>query len=221
MFLRATGSKSNTLIASFGLAISSRLCGAHSMGSGMRGGGSAPRPGRAARSGLAARYCRNSLRLCVRSMLPPLGKDRRELDRPRRNHLVLLEQRAAHRVVRVVALLDAFEAAVAPGRAGVLRQDGVAGKHEAPAQRADRRIAGSPVRRARAVGQRLDVVAVVVHARRVAAQALYRLEQPAAGLVADGGFSRNGELPAARVDVLALGAPGAFLQEKGMGYPWI
>jgi hypothetical protein len=39
--------------------------------------------------------------------------------------------------------------------------------------------------------------------------------------VADGGFSRYGELAAARVDVFALGAPGTFQQEKGVSYPWI
>src|SRR5215471_13133191 len=103
MFLRATGSKSNTLIASFGLAISSRLLPAQSIGSGSRDGVSAANDGRAASSGLAARYCRNSLRLCIRSMLDLPSVERRELDRPRRNHLVLLEQRAAHRVARLVA----------------------------------------------------------------------------------------------------------------------
>jgi hypothetical protein len=36
-----------------------------------------------------------------------------------------------------------------------------------------------------------------------------------------GGFSRYGELAATRVDVFALGAPGAFQQEKGVSYPWI
>jgi hypothetical protein len=61
----------------------------------------------------------------------------------------------------------------------------------------------------------------VVHPRRVAAQALHGLEGPAAGLVADGGFSRYGELATTRVDVFALRAPGAFQQEKGMSYPRI
>src|SRR3954452_7488600 len=118
MFLRATGSKSNTLIASLGLAISSWLCGAQSMGSGMRGGVSAASAPRQPSSGLAERYFRNSLRLCAWSMVPP-SVDRCQLDRPRRDDLVLLEQRAAHRIMSGVALLDAFEAAIAAGRAGV------------------------------------------------------------------------------------------------------
>src|SRR3954466_9870885 len=150
MFLRATGSKSNTLIASLGLAMSSWLCGAHSMGSGMRGGVSAASAPRQPSSGLAERYFRNSLRLCAWSMIFPPSVDRRQLDRPRRDDLVLLEQRAAHRIMCAVALLDAFKAAIAAGGARIRRQEGVARKHEAPAQRADRRIARGPVRRARA-----------------------------------------------------------------------
>src|SRR3954467_7417771 len=219
MFLRATGSKSNTLIASLGLAMSSWLCGAQSIGSGMRGGVSAASAPRQPSSGLAERYFRNSLRLCAWSMVSPPSVDRCQLDRPRRDDLVLLEQRAAHGIMSVVALLDAFEAAVAPGRAGVRRQDGVGGEDEAPAQRADGGVAGAPVRRACAGGERLDVVAVVVHARRLATHALHCPEDPAAGLVPDGGFSRHRKLLPASVAPLPFRAPGAFLQEEGVGYP--
>src|SRR3954471_14535341 len=215
MFLRATGSKSNTLIASLGLAMSSWLCGAHSIGPGMRGGVSAASAPRQPSSRLAERYFRNSLRLCAWSMISSPSVDRRQLDRPRRDDLVLLEQRAAHRIMGGVALLDAFEAAVAAGGARIRRQDGVARKDKAPAQRADRRIARGPVRRARAGRERLDVVAVVVHARRLATHALHCLEDPAARLVPDGGFSHHRELLPAGVAPLPFRAPGAFLQEEG------
>jgi hypothetical protein len=63
--LRATGSKSKTLIASFGLLISSRSAGAQIIGSGSLDGASIPQTSIApeATSGLAARYCRNLRRL--------------------------------------------------------------------------------------------------------------------------------------------------------------
>ena len=58
-----------------------------------------------------------------------------------------------------------------------------------------------------------------VHARWIASHALHRLESPACRLVTDGRFSGDSELPAARVAPLAFGAPGPFLEEKGVGYP--
>ena len=51
-----------------------------------------------------------------------------------------------------------------------------------------------------------------------ATQPLHRFEVPAPRLMADAGFTRDGELLPARVDVLAFGAPGPFLQEEGVRY---
>src|SRR5581483_6915230 len=90
---------------------------------------------------------------------------------------------------------------------------------EAAAQRADGGIHRGPVRRARARGERLDLVAVVLDARGVAAQAQHRLEEPASRLVADRGFSRGGEFRSTGVAVFPLRAPGAFREEKGVRYP--
>src|ERR1700720_1984949 len=80
MFFAATGSKSNMLMASFGDAISlSILRGAQIMGSGSRDGVSAAMAARsdAARSGLAARNCRNLRRLVAWASIgigdPPCG----------------------------------------------------------------------------------------------------------------------------------------------------
>jgi hypothetical protein len=64
-FLRATGSKSKTLIASFGLLISSKSAGVQIIGSGSFDGVSNPQASIApeATRGLVARYCRNLRRL--------------------------------------------------------------------------------------------------------------------------------------------------------------
>src|SRR5882672_2489358 len=84
MFFAATGSKSNMLMASFGEEISlSMLRGAQIMGSGSRDGVSAAMAARsdAARSGLAARNCRNLRRLVAWSSIgigdPPYGPNHR------------------------------------------------------------------------------------------------------------------------------------------------
>ena len=77
------------------------------------------------------------------------------------------------------------------------------------------------MRRARAFGEGLDLVAVVRDARRVAAQPQDGLEAPLARLVADGRVAGGGEAASARVGVLAFRAPGRFPEEEGMGYPWI
>ena len=69
------------------------------------------RAARAFEAGTAVRNFRTSLR---------------ELQRPGRDQLVLLEHRAAHAVAPRVALLDALEAAVARGRARVRGKDRVA-----------------------------------------------------------------------------------------------
>src|SRR2546426_6915016 len=89
-----------------------------------------------------------------------------EIERPGGEDLVFLEQCTAHRVAARVALLQAFEAAVPAGGAGIERQDRVAGEDEAAAQRAERGVGRAPVRRARARGERLDVVAGLVHPDR-------------------------------------------------------
>src|SRR6185436_9843905 len=71
MFTRATGSKSKTLIASFGLLIRfSVLSGAHMMGSGSLVPAAGPSAACAllAKSGLAARNCRKRRRLAAWSM---------------------------------------------------------------------------------------------------------------------------------------------------------
>src|SRR5258708_31900592 len=126
-----------------------------------------------------------------------------ELERPGRDDLVLLHHRTAHAVAFFIALLLALVAAVAPGGAGVERQDGVAREHEASAQRAEHRIAGSPVRRARARRHRLDLVAVVLQRRAVAAHAQHALEAPFAFLVAEAGLPRDRRGPSARLAVPA------------------
>src|SRR5205823_6549832 len=93
----------------------------------------------------------------------------RELERPRRNDLVFLHHRAAHAVAALVPLLDTLEATVAAGAIGIEGQDGVACQHEAAAERAERRVRRGPVCRARARSERLDLVAVVLQRRTVAA----------------------------------------------------
>src|SRR5712692_400769 len=144
------------------------------------------------------------------SMNQICGLEHCELERPGRDHLVLVEQRAAHRIAIFIFSFKAFKTTIASGGAGIGREDGVAAEDEAPAQRADRRVARSPVGRARERRERLDLVAVVLHARRVAAQPQHGLEQPARRLVADRGFSGRREFAAAGVAILALGAPGPF-----------
>src|SRR5258708_14416488 len=91
MFFAATGSKSKMLMASFGELISlSRARGAQIMGSGSRDGVSAAMAARsdAARSGLAARNCRNLRRLVAWSAIgigdPPPGPTYRPALEPRR-----------------------------------------------------------------------------------------------------------------------------------------
>lgn len=150
-----------------------------------------------------------------------IALERAQVDGPGRDDLVLVEKRAASSIAPRIALLDALEAAVAAARAGVEGQDRVARDDEAPAQRADGGVGARPVRRARACGEGLDLVAVVRDAGRVAPQAQDGLEQPPAGLVTDRGFSRGGEFRSAGVAVFAFRAPGAFREEKGMGYPCI
>ena len=85
--------------------------------------------------------------------------------------------------------------------------------------RANRRVERDPVRGARPGRERHDLVAVVLHARRIAAQALHRLEEPPLRLVAHGGLAREGEFRAGGVTVFALGAPARLLEEKGVVYP--
>jgi hypothetical protein len=75
------------------------------------------------------------------------------------------------------------------------------------------------VGRAGAGSEGLDLVAVVLHAGRVAAKAQHGLEQPLVRLVADGGLAGGRITAAAGVAVLPLRAPGAFLDEKGVLYP--
>jgi hypothetical protein len=113
-------------------------------------------------------------------------------------------------------VLDAFEAAITSGRTCIEREDRVVDDDEASAQRADRRVERRPVRGKRARRERNDLIAVVLHADRIAAQALHRLEEPPVRLMAHRRFARKRELLAARVAVLALGAPGSFLEEKGV-----
>src|SRR4051794_40841757 len=72
MFFAATGSKSKTLIASFGEAISlSSVRGAHCIGSGSRDGVSLAMAAKSvpASSGLAARNCRKRRRLVAVSSI--------------------------------------------------------------------------------------------------------------------------------------------------------
>src|SRR3954471_21431853 len=101
-----------------------------------------------------------------------------ELERPGGNDLVFLQQAAAHAVAGRIAPVERLEAAEAAGGARVEGQDRVADDDEAPAQGTDRRIERDPVSRASPGRERHDLVAVVLDARRVAAQALHRLEEP-------------------------------------------
>src|SRR6267378_1320062 len=142
-----------------------------------------------------------------------------EIERPGGEDLVFLEQCTAHRVAARVALLQAFEAAVPAGGAGIERQDRVAGEDEAAAQRAERGMGRAPVRRARARRERLDVVAVLVHARRVAAQPQDGLEKPAAAFMLHRSFPGYCKFAAAGVAVFALGAPAALFEKESVGYP--
>src|SRR6267378_2120359 len=142
-----------------------------------------------------------------------------ELERPGGEDLVFLDQCTAHRVTARVALLQAFEAAVPAGGACIERQDRVAGEDEAAAQRAERGMGRAPVRRARARRERLDVVAVLVHARRVAAQPQDGLEKPAAAFMLHRIFPGYCKFAAAGVAVFALGAPAALLEKESVGYP--
>src|SRR5258708_22718304 len=151
------------------------------------------------------------------SACAPLSQS--ELERPGRDDLVLLHHRAAHAVALRIALLKALVAAVAPGGAGVEREDGGAREHEASAQRAEHRIARSPVRRARPRRHRLDLVAVVLQRRAVAAHAQHAFEAPFAFLVADAGLARDRRGPAARVAVLALPAPASRPGEAAVVLP--
>src|SRR5438094_956434 len=103
---------------------------------------------------------------------------RSQLQRPGRDDLVLLHHRPAHAVAVVVALLQALEAVVATGGTRVEREDRIAGEHEAAAQRAEHRVAGSPVGRARAGAHRLDLVAVVLDRGPRAARPQHAFEAP-------------------------------------------
>jgi len=76
------------------------------------------------------------------------------------------------------------------------------------------------VRRARERRERLDLVAVVLQRRAIAAQAQRRLENPLAALVPDARLSRDRGTLAGGVAVLALGAPASGPQEKAVLYPW-
>src|SRR5207302_10446516 len=142
-----------------------------------------------------------------------------EIERPGGEDLVFLEQCTAHRVAARVALLQTFEAAVPAVGAGIERQDRVAGEDEAAAQRAERGMGRAPVRRARARRERLDVVAVLVYPRGVAAQPQDRLEQPLAVRVLHRIFPGHCKFAAAGVAVFPLGAPAAFLEKESVVYP--
>src|SRR6267143_4504954 len=142
-----------------------------------------------------------------------------EIERPGGEDLVFLEQCTAHGIAARVALLQAFEAAVPAAGACIERQDRVAGEDEAAAQRAERGMGRAPVRRARARRERLDVVAVLVHARRVAAQPQDGLEKPAAAFMLHRIFPGYCKFAAAGVAVFALGAPAALLEKESVGYP--
>src|SRR6267143_1338725 len=67
--------------------------------------------------------------------------------------------------------------------------------------------------------QLLDVVAVLVHPRRVAAQPQDRLEEPVAVRVLHRILPGHCKFAAARVAVFALGAPVALLEKESMVYP--
>src|SRR5260370_19221391 len=110
------------------------------------------------------------------------GSNHRELERPSRDHLVLVEQGAARRVEFFIFSFETFKTAIASGGAGIEGEDGVAAQNEAPAQRADRRVGRSPVGRARERRERLDLVAVVLPAARVAAPPPHPPDRPARGL---------------------------------------
>src|SRR2546429_4286538 len=145
----------------------------------------------------------------------------RELERPGRNDLVFFHHGAAHAVAALVALLDALEAAVTAGGVGVEREDRIAREHEASAQCAERRARRRPVRRARAGRERLDLVAVLVQRRAIAAHAQHALEAPfAVVVVVDRGLAGDRSAASGRVAVLAFGEPVALPQEKGVLYPW-
>src|SRR5258705_7657367 len=118
--------------------------------------------------GRAVTYCTRMVANSDARVNPVFARISRqgELECPARDQLVLVEQRAAGGIARFALPLEALKTAVAPGRAGIERQDGVAREHEAPAQRTDRRVGRGPVRRERAGRERLDLVAVVSHARR-------------------------------------------------------
>ena len=64
--------------------------------------------------------------------------------------------------------------------------------------------------------ERLDLVAVVRDAQRVAAQPQRGLEMPAPGLVADRVLARHRRHRAGGVAMLALDVPGAFLEQEGV-----
>src|SRR3954465_42873 len=144
---------------------------------------------------------------------------RRQLQRPRRNELVLLHHRAARAVAALVALLQAFVAAEAAGWIGVKREDRVARQHEAAGERAEHRIRRAPVRGMSARGERHDLVAVVLQCRAVAEHAEHAVEVPFAILVPDGGFARHRRDAPGGVAVHALGAPRSRLEEEGVLYP--
>src|SRR5256885_14929779 len=66
---------------------------------------------------------------------------------------------------------------------------------------------------------RLDVVAVLVHPRRLAAQPQHRLEEPLAVRVLHRIFPGHRKFAAAGVAVFALGAPAAFPEKESVVYP--
>src|SRR5258707_9289310 len=57
-----------------------------------------------------------------------------KFQRPARDQLVLVEQRAARGTKLFIFLFQTFKAAITPGRAGIERQDGVTREHEPAAQ---------------------------------------------------------------------------------------
>src|SRR5258708_13054868 len=195
----------------------SQAPGGTARGGGVGGGEGVGRGGRARRSNPAASVpatnrrrvsMGSSIRSAFPGLCPGISCDQRQFQRPAGDHFVLVEQAPACGVVLFIFFLQALETTIAPGGARVKRKDGVAGEHEAAAQRADRRVARGPVGRARAVRERLDLVAVVGDPRRIAAQAQHRLEAPAGRLMLDRGFAGGGNSVPAGVAVFPFRAPG-------------
>src|SRR5258708_26768516 len=194
----------------------SQAPGGTSKPTGVAGWEALARPARARRSNPAASVpatnrrrvsMGSSIRSAFPGLCPGISCDQRQFQRPAGDHFVLVEQAPACGVVLFIFFLQALETTIAPGRARVKRKDGVAGEHEAAAQRADRRVARGPVGRARAVRERLDLGAVVGEPRRIAAQAQHRLEAPAGRLMLDRGFAGGGGSAPARRARIPLPPP--------------